>query len=74
VECSNNRLVSRRQKTKGMSWSTDGSFALAIIKALQLNGKLDSWLSQGEISFDKPGGCPIGDSNHQNLLELYLGS
>ena len=44
VEKTNDLLVAKRQKHNGMSWSEDGSGALAVITALHVNGKLDWWL------------------------------
>ena len=44
VEKANDLLVANRQKHNGMSWSKEGSGALAVITALQVNNKLSSWL------------------------------
>ena len=40
VERTNNNLVARRQKHKGMSWSRNGNFALACISMAVYNNKL----------------------------------
>ena len=44
VEKANDLLVANRQKHNGMSWSENGSSALAVITALEANGKLGKWL------------------------------
>lgn len=47
----NDLLVSERQKHNGMSWSRNGSVALASITALVRNGELERWLEINEIEF-----------------------
>lgn len=44
VEKANDMLVAGRQKHNGMSWSSKGSGALAVIAAIRVNGKLHGWL------------------------------
>lgn len=51
VEKANDIVVATRQKHNGMSWSKDGSGALAIITATKVNGELDNWINKGEIAF-----------------------
>lgn len=51
VEKANDIVVATRQKHNGMSWSKDGSGALAIITATKVNGELDYWITKGEIAF-----------------------
>ena len=43
VEKANDLTVARRQKGKGMSWSSDGSGALAAISAMYLNCENEGW-------------------------------
>ena len=52
VEKANDIIVATRQKHNGMSWSTDGSGALAVIKACMVNGELSGWIRNKEINFD----------------------
>jgi hypothetical protein len=52
VEKANDRLVSSRQKGKGMSWSQDGSFAFAAIRMVDFNGQRRLWLEKREISLN----------------------
>lgn len=49
VEKENDYLVSNRQKHQGMSWTRDGSDALAVITAIQRNQELDGWLNHHHI-------------------------
>ena len=53
VEKANDILVAQRQKHNGMSWSEDGSSALAAIEMVYQNGYEDTW-------FNRTGGifCP----------------
>jgi hypothetical protein len=51
VEKANDIVVATRQKHNGMSWSKDGSGALAIITAAKANGELDNWIATGRINF-----------------------
>jgi hypothetical protein len=41
--------VSQRQKGRGMAWSADGSYALAVIRATIVSGWLKSWLDSSSI-------------------------
>jgi hypothetical protein len=43
VEKSNDWMVSRRCKHRGMSWSPQGVLALAALEAARRNGELDAW-------------------------------
>lgn len=47
----NDLLVSDRQKHNGMSWSKNGSVALAAITALKRNKEHKRWFEKGEIEF-----------------------
>lgn len=49
-EKANDLVVSDRQKHNGMSWSKNGSVALATVKALHLNGEQNSWFTNGEVN------------------------
>ena len=53
VEQTNKTLVSYRQKHQGMSWSSCGSHALAVLKALEENGLLRKWIETGDVSRPK---------------------
>lgn len=55
VEQSNNLLVALRQKNNGMSWSREGSLAVATLTALRRNGDLDFYLKTGTVSLSSPG-------------------
>lgn len=44
VEKENDIVVAKRQKHNGMSWSKDGSGALAALTATMKNGKFTNWL------------------------------
>lgn len=55
VEKENDLLVARRQKHNGMSWSKNGSSALAAIEMVYQNGYEDIWFQHGRISFVMPG-------------------
>lgn len=41
--------VSARQKGRGMAWSQDGSYALAIIRAASISVRLRTWLDSGRF-------------------------
>ena len=43
VEKSNDWMVSQRCKNRGMSWSTQGVLALAVLEATRRNGELEAW-------------------------------
>lgn len=47
----NDLIVSERQKHNGMSWSADGSGALATLTTLVVNSEHDRWFRTGEIRF-----------------------
>ena len=49
VEGMNNRVVSSRQKHKGMSWSENGSRGLAYLAVLKQNGELSEWIRSGNV-------------------------
>lgn len=51
VEKANDLVVAQRQKHNGMSWSKDGSGALAIIAATKRNNELDDWIHQHVVRF-----------------------
>jgi hypothetical protein len=51
VEKANDMLVAERQKHNGMSWSSDGSGALAAISMVLLNGEADRWLRSHTLGF-----------------------
>jgi len=51
VEKENDFIVSARQKHNGMSWTRQGSDALALISANQRNKELDNWLIKDELQF-----------------------
>jgi hypothetical protein len=51
VEKANDMLVAQRQKHNGMSWSFNGSGALASITMLLLNSEADQWLHNHTLSF-----------------------
>lgn len=50
AEKSNDIVVADRQKHNGMSWSFDGSGALAVLKAACKNNTLDLWITEKKIS------------------------
>ena len=47
----NDLVVSDRQKHNGMSWSPDGSGALAALATLVRNDQHDAWFRTGQIRF-----------------------
>lgn len=47
----NDLIVAERQKHNGMSWSADGSGALAALTTLVINGEHEQWFKTGEIRF-----------------------
>lgn len=51
AEKANDIVVADRQKHNGMSWSADGSGALAVITAMFCNGGIESWVKTGTIPF-----------------------
>jgi len=54
VEKANDRLVSARQKGLGMSWSQEGSLALAAIRMVSYNKQERLWLVARKISLLLP--------------------
>jgi len=51
VERMNNLVTADRQKNNGMSWSQDGSLALAALTVVVLNGHTQKWLKEKIIPF-----------------------
>ena len=51
VEKANDLVVATRQKHNGMSWSRNGSGALAIITATMINGEMEEWLTKRRIEY-----------------------
>jgi hypothetical protein len=47
----NDLIVAERQKNNGMSWSADGSGALAALTTLVVNDEHTQWFEKGEIRF-----------------------
>jgi hypothetical protein len=58
VEKANDLVVARRQKHNGMSWSVEGSTALAALTCLILNHQQRQWLLHQEVSFQFPPDAP----------------
>lgn len=54
VEKANDMLVAQRQKHNGMSWSREGSGALAAINMLLVNNETEQWLYTHTLSFSLP--------------------
>lgn len=52
AEKSNDLVVADRQKHNGMSWSNDGSGALAVLSASCRNKTLPLWIQKKEVSMD----------------------
>jgi hypothetical protein len=51
VEKANDLVVATRQKHNGMSWSRNGSGALAVISATMINGEMEGWLTKRRIEY-----------------------
>ncbi len=51
-EKANDLVVSERQKHKGMSWSPEGSVALAAVTALVRNQEQDTWFDQNIVPME----------------------
>jgi hypothetical protein len=51
VEKANDQLVAQRQKHNGMSWSSEGSIALAELTAIKCNKEQNLWMAHRKISF-----------------------
>jgi hypothetical protein len=51
LEKSNDLVVAKRQKNNGMSWSQDGSLAMASVSCACVNGELGYWVNNKEIPF-----------------------
>jgi hypothetical protein len=47
----NDLIVSSRQKHNGMSWSKDGSVALATITSLKRNRENNKWFEERELNY-----------------------
>lgn len=58
VEKTNDLVVACRQKHNGMSWSVEGSTALAALTCLTLNHQQRPWLLHQEVSFQFPSDDP----------------
>jgi hypothetical protein len=52
VENANGRVVSFRQKARGMSWSREGSTGLASVSAAAINGELAGWTESRTLKFN----------------------
>lgn len=50
-EKTNDLIVSKRQKHNGMSWSKDGSIALASITTLKRNNEYKKWFEEKELEY-----------------------
>ena len=55
------KIMARRFKRRGMSWSKDGAHGLAKILALRSNGELADWMRKRRLS--KPTGLGGKASN-----------
>jgi hypothetical protein len=51
AEKANDTLVAKRQKHNGMSWSPNGSIALASLQAIVANKEHDLWLNEKKLRF-----------------------
>ena len=51
VEKANDLVVATRQKHNGMSWSRNGSGALAVITATMINGEMEGWMAKRRIFY-----------------------
>jgi hypothetical protein len=49
-EKANDLCVATRQKHNGMSWSTNGSAALASITAMHINGEIENWCAHRQLT------------------------
>ncbi len=47
----NDLVVAERQKHNGMSWSKEGSVALASITAMKRNSESRKWFAERELNF-----------------------
>ena len=47
----NDLVVAERQKHNGMSWSKEGSVALASITALKRNSESRNWFEEKQLAF-----------------------
>lgn len=52
VEKVNDMIVSERQKGKGMSWSREGSWSLAVLTTKYLNHENENWSQSHTIGFE----------------------
>ncbi len=51
AEKMNDLVVAERQKNNGMSWSKEGSVALATLTALKRNGESRKWFDEKELDY-----------------------
>jgi hypothetical protein len=56
----NNSIVAERQKHNGMSWSKDGSVALASVTALKKNKEYKKWFQEAIPSPNSEKGQKLG--------------
>lgn len=68
VEQTNNVMIATRQKNNGMSWSTEGSLAIAVLTMLKRNGTLDSYIATGEVNFNFAG-VKVGGKRAQAIRD-----
>ena len=68
VEKANDMIVADRQKHNGMSWSPDGSGALASIRAVVENGELSYWLQHRTLPFTMHIHTPWARFQHNALV------
>ena len=54
VEKTNDLLVSSRQKGRGMSWSPEGSYALAAVRLISCNNQEKEWMRERRFSLVLP--------------------
>jgi hypothetical protein len=47
----NDLRVSDRQKHNGMSWSKEGSVALATVTVLKINREYKKWFEKGDLDW-----------------------
>ncbi|MFA4871277.1 MAG: hypothetical protein WC623_23965 [Pedobacter sp.] len=47
----NDLVISGRQKHNGMSWSTDGSVALACVTTIKRNKEYEKWFEEGNLEW-----------------------
>ena len=54
VEKANDLIVAQRQKHNGMSWSFEGSSALAVITTSIMNKEIERWVRSDSLPFSMP--------------------